>query len=189
MRAWRRPVPAIGVALLLALPTAADAQVADSSRGQLCSFISGRSPERDPAMPTDYAYQTSIYRAAGVDADADATGEIRRKIQAWWARGGRHHLCNAINFNVPNGSVIKYAVSRRFDGFIADFAAWGLNLNLVDPTDNRTVLDYIEDEIVRLQGTSAERILRRYYRTFRDAGALHRRELREVVYTETAPGQ
>lgn len=173
--------------IALSWSAAARAQHPYTPIGQLCAFVSARSPDRNPDSPHDFAYQTSLYRGASVDLDRDDVQEVRRKMQVWWDRYGQQVNCNAVNFNVPNGNILKFAVSRRFDDFINDVADWGVNLNYVDRTDNRTVLDYIEDEIVRLDGTAAERTLRRYYRTLRDAGALHRRELRQVIYTGDCP--
>jgi len=180
--------PLAAALLVWGVPEAAQAQMTHRAVGQLCGYISARTPDINPNSPNSYAYQTSLYWSADVNPDRDDPAEVRRKLQLWWSIYDSQMTCNSVNFNVPNGSVLKFAISRRFDEFIDDVAAWRVDMNIVDRTDNRTVLDYIEDETVRLAGTAAERTLRRYYRTLRDTGARHRRELTEVRYTGRAGG-
>ena len=56
-------------------------------------------------------------------------------------------------------------------------ALWKVNLNKVDKTDGRTVLDYIKDQIERNKGLATEPVLQGYYNQLKKAGAKHRVEL------------
>jgi hypothetical protein len=85
--------------------------------------------------------------------------------------------CNSMDFNVPNGSLLKFAVSRNSDRFLGDVLNWGLALNHIDPANGRTVLDYIQGEIARNRQAAVQRTLRRYYQMLRERGAMHRREM------------
>jgi hypothetical protein len=51
-------------------------------------------------------------------------------------------------------------------------------LNRIDGRDEHTVLDFLTSEISQSQGQSYEHILRGYYQTLRNAGALYAHEVR-----------
>lgn len=85
--------------------------------------------------------------------------------------------CDALNFSMGKGDLIKYGVNNYFDEFILDITLWGIDLNKIDPADGKTALDYVKDELAKKKGTSLENNLRDYYQLLRDAGAKHRHEL------------
>lgn len=124
-----------------------------------------------------YRFEEKIYKLANVEMGKDSAAVIRSKVQQFWIRNEEHLSCDALTFNVMKGSIIKFAISRNFDEFIDDIIEWGVPLNKVDNSDNRTVLDYIADEQDRSKGTALEPVYIRYYKQLRAAGAKHRKEL------------
>jgi hypothetical protein len=61
---------------------------------------------------------------------------------------------------------------------LPDEIDWQVDLNNVDPSDGRTVLDYIGDERdAASQGSATRGRLDRYYNLLRRDGELHREEL------------
>ena len=143
----------------------------------ICMFIDGRSKDTEPNSRYKYKYQRYIHEAACVSPGDKE--EIRiKKIQSMWTAFENQLICNNVQFDVPNGSVIKYAATSMFDQFIRDVISWKVNLNKVDQTDGKTVLDYVKGELDRrsVDSDSAE-TLRAYYQMLREAGAKHKSEL------------
>lgn len=142
----------------------------------LCLYIDSRTP----AEATDtvrYKYQRQVLDAACVTAE-DSDEARLRKIQSMWKQFEDRLVCNNLQFDVANGNVIKFAASSLFDSFIYDVIDWKVDLNRVDSTDGRTVLDYLRYKIDRQQnGGPVREQFEVYYRALRKAGARHRAEL------------
>jgi hypothetical protein len=143
----------------------------------LCISVSEKVPDEDPSSPFDYAYQEKLFRVANADPRRDTPGTAARKIQHMWVVLGDRLVCDSLGFNVANGSIIKLAVGKRFDDFITDVVEWGVPLNRIDPSDERTVLDYAQFEREKAAGDPLEDRMARYYTKLRGAGARHRAEI------------
>lgn len=107
----------------------------------------------------------------------DSEEEIGRKIKAVWDSNEEKLICNNTQFDITDGSLIKYAVNMKFDDFLLDLVKWKVNLNKIDESDGRTVLDYVKFHIEKEKGLGTEPILKRYYNLLREAGAKHKYEL------------
>ena len=146
---------------------------------QFCSSVGALEPDDEETTGPKYRYyyQRQVFEASCVAPD-DA-GEVRnRKIAQMWKRFEDKELtCNNLQFDVVNGSVIKYAASRGIDSFMRDVTQWGIDLNKIDKSDNRTILDYVQVKLERAKGGSLERTYRFYYDILRKAGARHRHEI------------
>ena len=143
----------------------------------LCMFVGNMTNDEDHKGRYRWRYQQKLIEAACVDITVDSEEEIGRKIAKVWKDNEDTLICNNTSFDVSNGNLIKFAVNVKFDEFILDIAAWGVELNKVDSTDGRTVLDYVSDSIRDNRGLPVERNLRHYYDVLRKAGAKHRSEL------------
>lgn len=141
----------------------------------VCMAISNA--QKDTSGKYTFHYEKLICDAACV-ASSD-TDEVRGdKIRRMWKANEDKLVCNSPRFDVQQGNVLKYAASVRFEDFLFDAAmVWKVDLNRVDPSDGRTVLDYVQEELERNKGTSVESKLRSYYDMLRSSGAKHRREL------------
>lgn len=85
-------------------------------------------------------------------------------------------MCNNTQFDISNGSALKFAVASKFDDFI-DFAAeTKMGLTQVDQ-DGQTVLDYVVATRDRTAGTPIGQKMNVYFNRLRQAGALRRSEL------------
>jgi hypothetical protein len=143
----------------------------------LCNFVGDITEDNKPQGKYRYMYQRRLLEAACVDLEKDSEEEIGKKISAMWKEYEDTLICNNIQFDVSNGSVIKYAVNMQFDVFISNLATWKVNFNKVDETDGRTVLDYVRDQVERSKGLAIEEKLKQYYTILKDAGAKHKSEL------------
>jgi hypothetical protein len=159
--------------------------------GEICSLIGGMNRDREPDSPYLYLYERNVYRASGVDIDNDTEEEIAERVGAMWEEAYPTLVCNNTQFDVREGNILKFAVAIRFGEFIED-AAWLWNIhwafNLVDCSDGRTVLDYIDKEIELNRGTPNESVLRRYHDVVRSVGGKRRSELTEVRWN-VPPGE
>lgn len=125
-----------------------------------------------------YMYQATIYENAKTDERWDSPAVLRKKVgHFWWTNHAALTTDNS-EFNVPNGSVVKFGIKKMNEDFVVDvIETWKIPLNLVDAADGRTFLDYIQFELSKAEGNALEPILKRYYKRFRAAGAKHRAEL------------
>jgi len=143
----------------------------------MCAVVGDLTEDSEPQGKYKYLYQRKIFEAACVDINKDSEEEIARKVSKVWKENEDKLICNNTRFEVANGNIIKFAVDSTFDSFLTDIATWKINLNKVDETDGRTVLDYVKYQMERAKGTPSEQRISFYYRTLRSAGAKHKSEL------------
>ncbi|MGJ1284865.1 hypothetical protein ACR79P_14675 [Sphingobacterium spiritivorum] len=126
----------------------------------------------------DYSYQKIMYESACADIDNMNEREINQKLREWWNLFKDKLVCDCVQFNVPNGSVFKFAIRSYLTSFIDDAIYAKFDLNFIDKADGRTILDYTRDELNKQTHTSPVRkLLQEYYDKLRAAGAKHRSEL------------
>ena len=143
----------------------------------MCMLIDSQDRDPNPQGHFVYKYQRKFLEAACVDVNKDSEAVIAQKISKVWKENESTLICNNTKFDVGNGNIIKFAVNLKFDSFITDMTYWKVNLNKVDETDGRTVLDYIKVQIERNKGLVSEPVLQGYYNQLKKAGAKHRVEL------------
>ena len=170
----------ISLALATPSPAAPPSQMAALSPGQvvqLCNAVSdqilsrrgvqfdlehgdeGLFPPRGAGM---YMYEEMVHTEAGVDP-GDGPDQVREKIQQFWLNNRDQLACQQLGFSVIRGNVAKLAFERSSNHVINDFIRrWNLDLNFIDPADGKSVLDYVEGELEKSRGTSAEPIWQRY---------------------------
>lgn len=148
--------------------------------GNLCAGVENQTEELEPTHSLVFhTYQERAAQAAGVIAgDDEAT--FNSKIGRWFNANMPRLLCNRQNFTIRNGNILKFAIARQSEPFITDvLGSWNVNLNQIDDTDGRTVLDYIDQRRREAGGNNnLIGIYTRYYDMFRAAGARHAAELR-----------
>ena len=143
----------------------------------LCMMVSSRMPLPATLGTDQYRYQHAFKQAACVNEANDSPAIAAEKIRQAWAAAEDKLVCNSVQFDVQAGNVLKFAVSTKFDDFIDEVLTWKINLNRVDPHDQRTVLDYIQYHIQKNEGNELQGKFQRYYQLFRKAGAKHKSEL------------
>ena len=143
----------------------------------ICLMIGNRMKDPKPIDFNEYMYNRRILEASCVDPEKDSEEEKIKKIQKMWSQFEGELVCNSLTFDVVNGSYLKFAVANKFDEFINDVIDWKVNLNRVDASDGRTVLDYLKFQIDKNKGNAIERKLKHYYDILKAAGAKHKAEL------------
>lgn len=162
-------------------PAAEKKKCPDPSKLQhICSMVDLGIYDKDPESPYLYAYQRIFHEAACVDPEKDSEAEVRARIQKLWRENSDKLLCDTARLNVANGNILKFAAHRGLGQFIIDAAEkWQVDLNIIDKSDGRTVLDYIRDEIAITATPHFQAKLQSYYDTLRKAGAKHSAELKK----------
>lgn len=136
------PSPALSAAAAAPAPNCPDKR---ALRG-ICTSVYDKT-RADEATGYRYEFERQMYEAACADNKEDPQVS-RIKIQKLWRENQGLLRCNTTNFDVAEGSVLKYAVSTRsYNIAYKAVTKWGLDLNIVDPSDNRTLLDYVEGQI------------------------------------------
>lgn len=147
----------------------------DNKLGQLC--IAVMDARKDPSGQHQFHYQKIVFDAACAKP-SDPEHVAAEKIRRMWTKFEDRLTCNHVRFDVQNGNVLKYAASARFEDLLFDAAMiWKVDLNRVDISDGRTLLDYVSKEIDRNKGNAVEGKLKSYYDMLRISGARHRSEL------------
>lgn len=131
---------------------------------------------KDRSGKNEWLYQTRFLEAACVEQN-DSEEIKNQKIRETWHLLEDDLIANSSQFDVVDGNILKYAASTKNDAFIRDAIKWGVNLNRVDPSDNRTVLDYISFHIERHKGNALEGMFAHYYKLLKAGGAKHKNEL------------
>lgn len=151
------------------------------NRGELihlCISVDKLIPDDDPDSIYVYRYQRIIDEAACANYVEDERSAYQRKVQELWRAYPDAFVCSFPSFDVHHGSILKLAVRSKFKDFIVQSAnVWKLDLNDIDKSDSRTLLDYVSKEIQVNRGTVSEPDLRHYYEILRKAGAKHASEL------------
>lgn len=158
--------------------TSAMSGCADASklRGICLTVMDKRAAAHD--SPYMYEYERMIHEAACADPEKDSEEIVYKKIRTMWSKLDKELKCDTANWEVSRGGILKYAVKMQaFDLISSAAELWELNLNTTDPSDDRTLLDYVEHEIKRNKGNRFEPILKGYYTILRKAGAKHKKEL------------
>lgn len=143
----------------------------------ICMTLPARTMDPKPKGDYVYMYQRKLLDAACVDVEKDSEEKINEKVQQMWTASADILKCESIQFDVTGGNILKYAVSTKFDEFLDDAIYWKVNLNKVDASDQRTVLDYVKYQIEKNKGSNIESKLQHYYKILKDAGAKHKSEL------------
>jgi hypothetical protein len=97
----------------------------------------------------DYYYKAHLQKISCVDRELDSDAVIREKVNYTWETNYAELGYVGEGF-IHEGNILKYSVNQEFelfvDGMVGDF---GININLKDPSDNKTLLDFTLDEINR----------------------------------------
>lgn len=161
------------------IPAPVTAELLELNIKSLCGVIDNQLPAEDGG-PTRYVYQTRLMQAAELKPGDTPQVQIQ-KVQRFWNERGHKLSCNSASFDVRNGSLLKYAISNKFDTFVYDVSRkWKLDLNRIDCSDNRTALDYLFAELERANSSNNRAVaskLESYGRLMRAGGAMTREEL------------
>lgn len=144
----------------------------------LAMYIDSRT-ETEAGVYWKHKALAQVVRAAGVQINSKPSAAEKNQVRLMWNRFEEKGLlvCNNLQFDVANGSILKFAASSLFDPFIYFAADVKIGLTHVDESDGRTILDYLQDKMKSAAGSPLHEKFQAYYDVLRAAGAKHRSEL------------
>ncbi len=144
----------------------------------ICLSVLEKTTNEDEESEFNYRYEEILYSIVCADTANETKEEIIKKIHDVWVIHEDRFICDANNFSVPNGNILKYAAQMEFADFLYEVSrTWMVPLNKIDKSDGRTTLDYISDEMKNFAGKPEENILKAYYDLLQKAGAKHKSQL------------
>ncbi len=97
----------------------------------------------------DSRYKKELLQMSCVDLIKDSPETIKAKLQCMWKKYYAEFGCDDIEFLVAQGNILKYAINQEFELFVDGVSEIGLDINLKDPADGNTLLDFVLDEVER----------------------------------------
>ncbi len=118
----------------------------------------------------EYLYEKRLLQFACVDLKNDDEETILRKVKLFWNNYRTKCKCDAINFNIPNGNILKYSIAKNTFDFIETLVLdYELDINFADPADGKNLLDYVNDEIEKMKVQGASKSSIQVYEKYRDS--------------------
>jgi len=140
------------------------------------SIAAKEKPTGTIAENFDWAFETRILNMAGIafkDAHTDASMKI---LNDFWNKYKTRFSHWSTSFNIENGNILKFAITQNFTPFLETIVStYQLDINFIDPADNRNVVDYVNDELeiaITSQGATHPRVkvLKEYKQLLEDLG-------------------
>ena len=98
----------------------------------------------------DLDINKALMEMSCADPKKDSPAIVKAKVKCMWEKYYAEFGCNSTGFLVANGNILKYAINQEFeyfvDGMVEEF---GISINMKDPSDGKTLLDFVLDEINR----------------------------------------
>lgn len=107
----------------------------------------------------------------------------RKKIQCMWNKYRTSIACDFPGLSVPKGNIVKSSLEINFSVFLYDAVKdYKLDMNFKDPVDNRTILDFIKDQIAYIKKSPVDMSMKineyeHLYKLLKDNGAKHGKDL------------
>ncbi len=131
----------------------------------------------------DSNFKKQFWEMSCVNIKNDSKETIKEKVNCMWEKFYSEFGCDSTGFMVGQGNALKFSVSQEFEVFIESVVNnFGLNINLKDPADGKTLLDFTLDEINRYKGDTnypdkAKELEEIYNQLKNDLNAKHSSEL------------
>jgi hypothetical protein len=122
---------------------------------EVCSEIYFRAEAKMPNTELNYSYQEKLWKISCAEPGKDSIETAKPKVQKMWNKYRADFRC----YNYPNSiasdaNITKFSLDNGFPGFIIEAARkYKLDMNFIDPKDNKTVLDFVLDQEALIRRT------------------------------------
>ena len=130
------------------------------------------------------SYQEKIWKISCANPEIDNLETAKTKIQMMWNRHRIFFRCYDYPVSIAtDANIAKFSLDNGFSGLIIEFSRkYQLDMNFIDPKDNKTPLDFIFDQekLIRKSppvNTDKADEYQRVYKILRANGAKHSWEL------------
>ncbi|MEI7492022.1 MAG: hypothetical protein WCK92_11530 [Bacteroidota bacterium] len=159
---------------LLFLTITSRAQINTIPRTEdMCAYCREHAPAKGPE---NYAVFSLMFKVAGIKYTDPNRDEV---FQKWWKDNYSKISCTDGDiYQVPDGGLLKSIVMRDFEmGLRTMVKVYHLDMNVKDPLDGLTIMDWIQQELKKEQSKPDLELLQKYDKIFRGYGAKTTEEL------------
>ena len=117
----------------------------------LCKDVYERKPSSEESELA-FKYQQALWRMSCAKEGVDNMETARKKIQCMWNKNKLYFSCDYPGSIVPKGNITKFSLETNFPDFLIDISKdYKLDMNFKDPQDNKTILDFVRDQIANMK--------------------------------------
>lgn len=115
-----------------------------------------------------FQFQEDLWEMSCAKVGIDSPEQAKRKIQCMWNKYKEEFRCDGhSDVTLDNANVLKFSVDTGFSEFL--FAAvkkYELDVNFKDPTDGKTILDFVEAQLKYYRNSTFTSKANEYQRTY-----------------------
>jgi hypothetical protein len=98
----------------------------------------------------NYLFEQQILKMSCATEGKDSPQAIKQKTSIMWNTYRTKFACDSLEFNVPNGNILKFSMNFNFPDFIYTMVnTYDLDMDFKDPADNKTIIEYLDEEIAK----------------------------------------
>jgi hypothetical protein len=123
--------------------------------------------------PTDeenfgFQFQEDFWEMSCASVGKDTPEQAKQKIQKMWNTSREEFRCDGhSDVTLHNANVLKFSVDTGFSEFLfTAIKKYELDVNFKDPTDGKTVLDFVEAELAFYRKSTFTDKANEYQRTY-----------------------
>jgi hypothetical protein len=149
---------------------------------QICDQVYTKK-EASEESELSFKYQETLWKMSCAQDGEENLEEARLKVQQMWNKYRTSFSCDYPGVQVPRGNITKLSLDTGFSIFILDAVKnYKLDMNFKDPTDGKTIVDYIKEEIDRYKKSSVDvnskiKEYENLYSLLKAQGAKHSKDL------------
>ena len=107
-----------------------------------------RDKEKSLEASLTFLFEEHLLKMSCVDLKNDTRETIIQKVNCMWNIYKTKFACDSLEFNVPNGNVLKFAMNFNFpDAIYLLVDHYGLDVTFIDPADGLSFIGYLDQEI------------------------------------------
>ncbi len=133
----------------------------------ICNSIYAK---KDPTegSPFGYKYVEDLWEMSCAKVGVDSPELAKKKIQCMWNKYKEEFRCDGhSDVTLHNANVLKFSVDIGFSTFVvAAVKKYELDVNFKDPTDGKTILDFVEAELKHYRNSTFTDKANEYQRTY-----------------------
>ena len=149
---------------------------------QICDQVYTKKEASDESE-LSFKYQETLWKMSCAKDGEENLEEARLKVQQMWNKYRTSFSCDYPGVQVPRGNITKLSLDTGFSIFILDAVKnYKLDMNFKDPTDGKTIVDYLKDEIDRYKKSTVDvnskiKEYENLYSVLKAQGAKHSKDL------------
>jgi hypothetical protein len=118
--------------------------------------------------PFGYKFVEDLWEMSCAKVGVDSPEQAKRKIQCMWNKYKEEFRCYGhSDVTLDNANVLKFSVDTGFNSFIVTaIKKYELDVNFKDPTDGKTILDFVEAQLDHYRNSTFTAKADEYQRTY-----------------------